>query len=350
MNKKNIQKPAAEDLYKDELERLSVWDNNQKPPGWLLSPIAVEKFVVGDSKLNITCKFVAPREQVTRVITGLVTNRGTMLTGKPGTAKSLLSEILAAAISGQSLLTIYGGTITAIEQLLYSWNPLILKKQGPCMEALVPSPIFNGMQRGQIVRFEEISRCPQFIQDALLSILSERQVPIPGLPSEQATLFAREGFNIIATANSLDKGIHQMSAAMKRRLNFELIEPIPVIEAELDVVLKEAKKLLVMSGVTTTPPVEIVEMLVTIFHELRSGQTVDGRSTNRLVSTVMSTAEAVSVVHAMGVHAYYYRDGQVSVEDIIHFLIGAALKDNIDDQRRLKQYFQTVIANKSGAH
>ncbi|RLA45497.1 MAG: hypothetical protein DRR06_07115 [Gammaproteobacteria bacterium] len=350
MTSKAIQRPSAEQLYTDELEKLGQWDPGPVPPGWNLSPFAVEKFILGDQELSIERKFVASRELVTRIIISVATNRGAMLIGEPGTAKSWLSELLACAISGQSTLTIQGGAITNTSQLLYSWNEAILKNVGPCREALIPGPIYQGMADGQLVRFEEIARCPPFIQDAILSIMSERQIQVPELGGENAVLFATEGFNIIATSNSLDKGIHEMSAALKRRMNFETIHPIRDIRDEMDVVEREAEKLIRLSGVDVKPDPQIIEALVTIFHELRNGQTLDGRSTDRLAATVMSTAEAVSVAHAMGVHAFYYRNGAMQLEDLVHFLIGAALKDNKDDQRRMKHYFETEVVNKKGPH
>lgn len=347
---KAIQRPAAEDLYSDELAKLREWDSTPVPPGWLLSPFAVEHFILGNKELGIERKFVAPRELVSRVIISLVTNRGVMLIGEPGTAKSLLSELLACAVSGHSNLTIQGGAISDYRQLLYDWNQALLRREGPSKTALIPGPIYRGMAAGQLVRFEELARCPQVVQDAILAVLSERQLQIPELSGEDSILYARDGFNIIASSNSLDKGLFDMSAALKRRMNFETIEAINDVHDEMDVVQREATKLLRRSGVTLALDPMIVDMLVTVFHELRNGQTLSGRSTDRLAAAVMSTAEAVSVAHAMGIYAHYYRDGKMLAADLIHFLLGATLKDNLQDRRRVKHYFDTEVINKPGDH
>jgi MoxR-like ATPase len=343
-----IQKLPAEILFAEELAKLRQWDQGPVPPGWLLSPLAVERFVLGDDSLGIARKVVVPRELVARVIIALATNRGAMLVGVPGTAKSWLSELIACAISGKSTLIVQGGAIGNISQLLYGWNEASLKRSGPSREALVPGPIHHGMLHGQIVRFEEIARCSSEIQDGILSIMSERQILIPELDGDDRVLFARNGFNIIATSNTLDQGVREMSAALKRRMNFETIQPIQEIKDEVDVVVREASRLIRLSGVPVVVVPEVIEVLVTIFHELRNGQTVDGRSTDRLAAAVMSTAEAVAVVHAMGVHAYYYREGKMRAEDLVHFLIGASLKDNREDRRRLKHYFETEVAARKG--
>jgi MoxR-like ATPase len=347
-NRKNAQRLPAEVYYADELAALRAADPYPKPPGWCLSPKGVEAFVLGDESQGSSRKFVAPSEIVTRVIISLATQRGAMLVGEPGTAKSWLSELICAAISDDSTLVIQGGAIETVQQLLYSWNTALLERKGPCMEALIPGPLYRGMESGTLVRYEEIARSSPSLQDALLSIMSERSIPIPELASAEATLYAREGFNLVATSNTSDQGVNEMSSALKRRMNFETIRPISSVDDEIDVVLRESEKLLKASGVEIKPSQEIVEVLVHIFHELRNGQTLDGRSTDRLASAVLSTAEAVSVAHAMGVFAYYYREGRILAEDFNDFLVGAVIKDNLSDLKRINHYFETEVALKSG--
>lgn len=343
---KAAQRLPAEIYYADELTRLREADPYPKPPGWHLSPRGVEAFVLGDAAQGSTPKFVAPAAIVTRVIISLATQRGAMLVGEPGTAKSWLSELICAAISDNSTLVIQGGAIETVQQLLYTWNKAILERKGPCLEALIPGPLYRGMESGTLVRYEEIARSSPALQDALLSIMSERCIPIPELQAEQATLYAREGFNLVATSNTSDEGVNEMSNALKRRMNFETIRPISSVNDEIDVVLREARKLLLASGVDVEPDEEIINALVLIFHELRNGQTMDGRSTDRLASAVMSTAEAVSVAHAMGVYAYYYRDGNMDAEDFTDFLVGAAIKDNPADLKRMNHYFETEVSQR----
>jgi len=346
----NVRRYPAEITFQNELSKIVDNDKHPTPPGWNMSPIAVEKFIIGDEKLQVQRKFIGDREQITRIIISLVTNRGAMLVGEPGTAKSLLSELLAAAISGDSTLTVQGGAVDQVSQLLYSWDKSILKQHGHCKEALVPSPLYCAMRDGKLARFEEIVRCPQHIQDAVLSILSEGTLVIPelSLTKGENVLFAKEGFNIIATSNTRDLGLNQMSSALKRRMNFETIRPIPFVDDEIEIVNQEATRLLKLSGVNVQPNIDVISLLVTIFHELRNGQSLDGRSTDRLSGTAMSTAEAVSVAHALGVHAFYYRESNMQIGDLVEFLIGATLKDNPEDRRRMRHYFETEVATKKG--
>jgi MoxR-like ATPase len=344
-----VQRLPAEIYYAEELARLREADPYPRPPGWQLSPKGVEAFVLGDEQHGITPKFVAPRELVTRVVISLATQRGAMLVGSPGTAKSWFSELVCAAISNDSTVVIQGGAIETVQQLLYSWNKALVERNGPCIEALIPGPLYRGMKAGVLVRYEEIARSSPALQDALLSIMSERSIPIPELSGDHAILYAAEGFNLVGTSNTTDVGVNEMSSALKRRMNFETIHPIRSVDDELAVVLRESGKLLLASGVDVKPDEEIVAALVTIFHELRNGQTLDGRSTDRLASAVMSTAEAVSVAHAMGVFAFYYRDGAMVAEDVTDFLVGAAIKDELSDLKRINHYFETEVAAKKGA-
>jgi MoxR-like ATPase len=345
---RQAQRLPAEIYYAKELQALREADSWPRPPGWQLSPRGVEAFVLGDGK-HSSPKFVAPSDIITRIVVSLATSRGAMLVGSPGTAKSWLSELICAAVCDDSTLIIQGGAIETLQQLLYTWNSAILERKGPCIEALIPGPLYRGMASGILVRYEEIARSSTSLQDALLSIMSERSISIPELSGESSTLYAKEGFNLVATSNTTDAGLNEMSAALKRRMNFETIHPIKSVEDEIGVVLREAEKLLQASGVDVTPDEDIVRVLVTIFHELRNGQSLDGRSTDRLASAVMSTAEAVSVAHAMGVYAYYYREGHMVAEDFTSFLVGAAIKDNLSDLKRMNHYFETEVAQKKGA-
>ncbi len=344
-----IQRPPAELLYTDELDRLEDRDKGPRPPGWRLSLHAVREFVVGEPSRGIRRKFVGHPALVDRAMVTLATNRGLMLVGEPGTAKSLLSELLAAAICGKSTLTIQGGAATTEDQIKYSWNYALLLAEGPTRRALVPAPLYTGMIEGKIVRFEEITRCPLEVQDSLLSVLSDRVLAVPELPDADTMLFAKVGFNIIATANTRDRGVNEMSAALKRRFNFETVFPIPDLQTELDLVREETRRLLEQSGVPTSPGDDVLEVLVTTFRELRAGETGDGQAIERLTAA-MSTAEAVSVAYAVAIRGHYLGGGKASPADIVECLAGAAAKDDKEDLARLRVYLEQRAAKRPGKH
>lgn len=343
MPAEQVQRPPAEVRYADELARLAASDSGPRPPGWRLTLPAVRSFLVGDDGLGIEPKFVGDPALVERAMVSLATQRGLLLIGEPGTAKSMLSELLAAAISGDSSLTIQGGAATGEEQIKYGWNYALLINEGPSPRALVPGPVHAGMTGGKLVRFEEITRCPSEVQDALLSVLSDRLLAVPELGEGHGVL-ARAGFNVIATANTRDRGVNDMSAALKRRFNFETVHPIADFATELALVERQAARMLADSGVPEPPPRDVLEVLVQTFRDLR-GQ---GRGTMERLNTVMSTAEAVSVAHAAGIRGHYLRGGGATAADVVDCLAGVAVKDDAEDLKRVRRYLEQTVPRRKG--
>ncbi len=338
-----LQRPSAEVQYANELASLAKASvKDAKPPGWKRSPRAVLTFVLGDTERDMPAKFVGRRAFLERCIVSLATNRGLMLIGEPGTAKSYLSELLAAAISGDSTLTIQGSAGTTEDNIRYSWNYALLVAEGPGERSLVPAPLYLGMTHGKLVRFEEITRCALEIQDVMLSVLSDRVMAIPELPEDNRMLYAKAGFNVIATANTRDRGVNEMSAALKRRFNFETVHPIADISQEMELVARETNRNLERAQVPVRLDSDLTELLVTTFRELRQGRTIDGKGMETL-STTLSTAEAVGTACAAGIHAYYFADGQVEPAHLVRHLVGSVLKDNPEDLKKVRHYFDHVV-------
>jgi MoxR-like ATPase len=341
----DILRSSAETRYRDELERLAAADRDPRPEGWRLSPRAVRRFILGDPALRVSRKFYGDDPLVDRAIVTLMGHQGLMLVGEPGTAKSLLSELLATAISGDSALTIQGAAGTTEDHIRYAWNYALLLAEGPSERALVPSPMYRGMVTGKLVRFEEITRCPPEIQDTMISLLSEKHIVVPELGDDlgnSARVHARRGFNVIATANLRDRGVHEMSSALKRRFNFETVRPIRDHAFELELVLSQVQRELDGAGLQPRVERDAVGLLVTVFQELRAGATREGTPIKTL-DAVMSTAEAVNVVHAAALEAAFLGTGQVTPRELANQLQGVLLKDSVDDVKRVQHYFDTVV-------
>lgn len=352
-------RPPAEMIHARELAALAVNDQGPKPTGWLLSPRSVRTFIVGSdgqalnhewegkqTKTVITRKFYGDDVLIERAVISLAGNRGLLLVGEPGTAKSMLSELMAAAISGISTNTIQGTAGTTEDQIKYSWNYALLLAEGPSPRALVPAPLYVGMRGGILTRFEEITRCPQEIQDTMVSILSDKVLMVPELDGDDRVVLAKPGFNVIATANIRDRGVNEMSSALKRRFNFETVQPIRDLSLEVKLVIEQTERLLAEANAPVKVEHDVVELLVTTFHELREGTTAEGKQLER-PSTTLSTAEAVSVGLAGGLDAYYYGDKELTSNAIVRHLAGAVIKDNADDLKRLRHYFDTIVQQRS---
>lgn len=339
----------AEIKYAPELAALASVDAAPRPPGWRLSPRAVETYVLGAEApvagVPITPKYIGDRTIVQVAIATLASDRALMLTGEPGTAKSWLSEHLAAAISGASTLIVQGTAGTSEDHIKYGWNYALLLAEGPSQRALVPSPIFRAMKAGTFARFEEITRTGSEIQDSLISILSEKTISIPELGE---TLVAERGFNIIATANTRDRGVNEMSAALKRRFNFVRVPVVDDLEQELQIVTRREAELRGDYQVGIEPPEELARVLVTLFQELRAGATKDGKTRLKPPATVLSTAEAISVLFSSGILAQHFGAGQVTPGELSASLVGALTQESAEDLKVIREYCETVVKSRPG--
>ena len=344
-------KPPLEIKYKEELELLRKSDNGKKPENWILSPKAVRTFILGgkirtdEGTYEISRKFYGNDALVERCIITLAGNRGLMLVGEPGTAKTMLSELFSAACCGVSTNTVQGTAGTTEDMIKYSWNYAMLLSKGPCREALVPSPLLIGMEKGIFTRFEEITRTPAEIQDSLISVMSDQILNIPELEDE-GFVFARPGFNIIGTANTRDKGVNEMSGALKRRFNFETVEPVKDVRLEKEIIIREARDLAGAGHIDMPTDIDAAELLAVTYHELREGIDSEG-TVIETPNAVMSTAEAVSVYYQTLSHAWYYGDGKIDMKVMAENLLGAVCKENKDDLQKLKSYFRTSVKKKS---
>lgn len=336
-----ILRQSAEQKYADELLRLKENDKAPKPTGWELSAHAVRKFILGDKALDITQKFYGDDALVDRSLVTLMGKQGLMLVGEPGTAKSMLSELFSAGISGNSNHTVQGSAGTTEDHIKYSWNYALLLSQGPTEQALIASPIYHAMKHGKIARFEEITRCPAEIQDVMISLLSEKRMMIGEMGQDYA-LEAKAGFNVIATANLRDRGVHDMSSALKRRFNFETVKAIKDKNFEIELINAQLKNELKDLYKEVKIHQSVIDILVTVFNELRTGQSQDGGHL-KVPDAVMSSAEAVNVAHNACLQAIYLGNGELTARHIGEQITGVVFKDNKDDAKKMSYYLDTVI-------
>ncbi|MCI9512931.1 MAG: AAA family ATPase [Oscillospiraceae bacterium] len=347
---KNVQRLPAEELYQRELEALISAERDPIPTGWRMSPKSVLTYLTGNTSVKgveITPKYMGSRRLVEIAIATLVTDRALLLIGEPGTAKSWLSEHLAAAVNGDSTKVVQGTAGTTEEQIRYSWNYAMLIARGPSMEAMVKTPVYRAMETGSIARVEEISRCASEVQDALISILSEKRLSVPELGLEVP---AAKGFSVIATANTRDKGVNDMSAALKRRFNIVVLPTPADMATEMDIVRTRVAQL--SSGLDLNakkPDTDAVEKVVTIFRELRKGATLDGKQKLKTTSGVLSTAEAISLLTNAMALAGSFGGGTITDEDLAAALQGAVVKDEEQDKVCWKEYLENVMKKRGSA-
>jgi MoxR-like ATPase len=344
-----ILREHAEQQYAEELHVLAQADTRPRPPNWKLSPWAVATYVLGgtlESGFVISPKYIGNRRVIEIAVATLATDRGLLLLGVPGTAKSWVSEHLSAAIAGDSTLLVQGTAGTSEEAIRYGWNYARLLADGPSMQALVASPLMRAMQAGQLARIEELTRIPADVQDTLITIMSEKTLPIPELNAE---VQAVKGFNLIATANDRDRGVNDLSSALKRRFN-TVVLPLPdSVDEEVDIVQRRVASLGRALELPAEPPaLEEIRRIVMVFRELRSGVTADGKTKIKSPSGTLSTAEAISVVNSGLALAAHFGDGRLRAGDVASGLVGAVIKDPVQDRVVWLEYLETVVKEREG--
>lgn len=339
----------AEQQFAEELDALQKVDDRPRPPNWKLSPWAVLQYLMGGKLSNgfdVSAKYIGNPRLMEIAVSTLATDRALLLYGVPGTAKSWVSEHLSAAVSGDSTMLIQGTAGTSEEQLRYGWNYAQLLAHGPSDKALIPSPLVNAMRLGKIARIEELTRIPADVQDTLITVLSEKTLPVPELGTE---FQAVPGFSVIATANNRDKGVNELSSALKRRFN-TVVLPMPASQdEEVQIVTKRVTEQGRALQLPAEPPaLQEVRRVVQIFRELRNGQTEDGKTVRiKSPSATLSTAEAISVINSGMALAGHFGDGVLRAGDVASGLLGAVIKDPVQDAVVWKEYLETVVKERS---
>jgi MoxR-like ATPase len=345
----DVLRPHAEHRYAHELVALAADDDRERPPNWRLSPWAVVTYLMGGELSDgtvITPKYIGRRRVMEMAVATLATDRALLLLGVPGTAKTWVSEHLAAAISGTSTLLVQGTAGTTEETLRYGWNYARLLAEGPSRAALVPSPVFRAMQTGAIVRVEELTRMPSDVQDALVTVLSEKTLPVPELDVEIAAI---RGFNLIATANDRDRGANELSSALQRRFN-TVVLPLPeTTDDEIAIVGQRVAELGHALALPEVPAAaDEIRRVVTVFRELRSGVTTDGSTSLKVPSGTLSTAEAISVVTNGLSLAAHFGNGTLAADDVAAGVVGAVVRDPVHDGVVWREYLEVAVRERDG--
>jgi magnesium chelatase subunit I len=169
----------------------------------------------------------------------------------------------------ERFIRIQGSPDLTAEDLLGDIDPIKAMKYGPLsIEAFTPGKIFKA-NKG-ILFFDEINRCPEKLQNALLQVLEEGKVTLGSYSFELPA-----DFILIATMNPEDSSTEKLSDVFVDRFDFIYVNYPETIEIEKDIVNLRKTDMNVIF------PQKLFDFVVSFIHDLRQNKDIEKKPSIR---------------------------------------------------------------------
>ncbi len=209
------------------------------------------------------------QENVKQAIkSALLMDRHIVIIGAPGIGKTTLAKNIAKLLPEKRFIRVQGSPDLTVEDLLGDIDPIKALKFGPSsIEAFTPGKIFKA--KNGVLFFDELNRCPEKLQNALLQVLDERKVTIGSYDMD----FDAD-FIFISTMNPEDTSTEKLSDVLLDRFDIVYMGYPENIDIEKKIVITKGKK-------TVHVGEELLDLMVSFITLLREDENIEKKPSVR---------------------------------------------------------------------
>ncbi len=297
-----------------------------------LSHAFTEIFLSDKGKLNSIIGHEDVKEQLK---SALVSGRHIIIVGKPGVGKTTLANNVASllpeitvndcgfnclpenpvcpsciagrtkktkTISGTArMVRIQGSPDLTSEDIFGDIDPVRAMKYGPLSpEAFMPGKIFKA--NNGILFFDEINRCPEKLQNALLQAMEEKKITLGSYDVD-----FNIDFILIATMNPSDTNTEKLSSVLLDRFDLIYMGYPETESIEEEIVKKKGKKIIETGD-------KIIKTMVSFIWQLRQDSSIEEAPSVRATLGLYERTQAFALLrHKKKPDIYDFKDAVISV-------------------------------------